>query len=161
MKEGVEELREQEQKIQKDIETIEKMYQDNDDSQVSDIIKHVEKLEIWVTYTKKLANEGSAVNKVTEKEKTLKSKDKLLAEDLQIEPKIIAGCLFIVNGNLSREIKNVGTVSLWDCVAEGQGLKKGMVSVRSTFTVRTNDVHCTRDQTLCIPTILNVKITSS
>ena len=161
VKEWIEQLREQEQKLHKDIETTEKVYQDNDDSQVSDIIKHVEKLETWMTYTEKLANEGSAVNKVTEKEKTLKSKDKLLAEDLQIEPKIIAGCLFIVNGNLSRELKDFGTISLWDCVAEGQGLKKGVVSVRSAFTVKTNDVHCTQDKTVCIPTTLNVKITSS
>ena len=163
VKEWIEQLREQEQKLHKDIETTEKLYQDNDDSQVSGIVNHVQKMETWVTYTKKLANEGSAVNKVTEKEKTLKTKDELLAIDLKVEPKPIAGCLFKANRNLSWDVKNVGTVSLWDCVAEGQGLKKGMVSVRLAFTVKTNDVRCTQDKTISspTPTTFIVKISSS
>ena len=161
VKECIEQLREQEQKLHNDIETTEKMYQENDDNQVRDIVNYVQKLETWVTYTEKLVNEGSAVNQVTKREKTLKSKNELIAIDLKVEPITIAGCLFTPNGNLSRDVKNVGTVSLWDCVTEGQGLKKGMVSVRSTFSVKTNDVRCTQDQLVCIPTTLNVKITSS
>ena len=160
VKEWIEQLREQEQKLHIDIETTERMYQENDDSQVSDIVNHVQKMETWVTYTEKLANEGSAVNKVTEKEKTLKSKDKLLAEHLKTEPKTIAGCLFTPNGNLSRDVKNVGTVSLWECVVEGQGLQKAVAGVRSTFTVKTNAVRRTGDRTVSIPKTLNVKIHS-
>ena len=156
----IEKLREQEAKLQRDIESTQKIYQENDASQVSEIEEHVRKMETWVRYTEKLANDGSAVNKVTNKEQTLRCREQLIASDRKIEPKTIAGYLFTPNENLSREIKDVDTVYLWDCVAEGEGLKKGMVNARSAFTIRTIPVHCTQDQTICSPNTLNVKISS-
>ena len=157
----IEQLREQEENLHSELESTHKIYQENDDSQMSDIAEHVRKMETWLKYTEKLAKDGSAVNKVTNKEQTLRSKEELIARDRKIEPKAIVGCLFTPNENLFREIKDIGMVTLWSCVTEGEGLNKALVNVRSAFTIKIVPVSCTQDQTIYSPTTLNVRISSS
>ena len=144
----IEQMQEQEKKIMEDIETMEKSHKEDDDSQISEIEKHLEKMETAMKETEQLARDEAAVEQMKRKEKIVMSNEELIDTELEGETKPRRGYhQFIPNRSIPSSIESGGVGSLLDCIAEGDGLRRGTVDMESTFTISTVAVRGSSKQT--------------
>lgn len=149
VKDWIDEIQSQEKKMLEDIETTEKSHQEQDMIQISTIEQHVEKMKSAMERARELTKDNKAVyDGFTEEDEVVRINEEILAVDLEIEAKPSRGYhQFIPNQNITVAIESGGVGSLLDCIAEGDGLKRGTVGLKSKFTITTLAIRGTSKQT--------------
>ena len=147
VKDWIDNIKNHEKTMLEDIETTEKIHQEQDTMQISRIEEKMENMKSSVEQARKMTKEAFVFDRSIQEKELASVNEKILGMDVETEAKPSRGYhQFIPNQGITVAIEKGGVGSLLDCVAEGDGLKRGTVGLKSKFTITTLAIRGTSKQ---------------